>query len=65
MNARNAHRIQPRDSMYPPDAPPFNLPKVENDTGPCGCDDLTPALLCFIAGAVAFVVVLAVAGVLP
>ena len=30
-----------------------------------GCDDLTPALLCFIAGAVAFVAVLAVAGILP
>lgn len=49
------------------DAPPFNLPKVESfsDNGPRGCDDLTPAVLCVLAGAVAFVVVLAVCGVLP
>lgn len=32
---------------------------------PRGCDDLTTALLCFIAFAVAFVVVLAIAGALP
>lgn len=45
------------------DAPPFSVPP--DDTGPQGCDDLTTALLCFIAGAAAFVVVLAVCGVLP
>ncbi|HET9189820.1 MAG TPA: hypothetical protein VFN69_04530 [Rudaea sp.] len=43
--------------------PPFSLPKVESfsDAGPRGCDDLTPALLCFIAGAVAFVAFIAIA----
>lgn len=47
--------------------PPFNLPKVESfsDAEPRGCDDLTPALLCFIAGAVAFVAALAIFGALP
>ena len=43
--------------------PPFTLPKVEDlaDRGPRGCDDLTPALLCFIACAVAFVAFVAIA----
>jgi hypothetical protein len=46
------------------DAPPFNLPP-EPPQSRAWDYPLTPAVLCFIAGAVAFVVVLAVAGVLP
>lgn len=41
----------------------MSTPKTKAE--PRGCDDITPALLCFIAGTVAFVVVLAVAGALP
>lgn len=49
MNARNAHRIQPRDSMYPPDAPPFNLPAANDEPAnePRDLIDSWPFLVCF------------------
>ena len=49
MNARNAHRIQPRDSMYPTDAPPLNLPAT-NDEPANESDELIDSwsfLICF------------------
>jgi hypothetical protein len=46
------------------DAPPFNLPP-EPPQSRAWDWPLTPAVLCVLAGAVAFVVVLAVAGALP
>lgn len=47
------------------DKPPFNLPKVETQQPRAWDWPLTPAVMCVLAGAVAFVVVLAVAGALP
>lgn len=46
------------------DAPPFTVPPEQPQSRAWDWP-LTPAVLCFIAGAVMFVVVLAVAGALP
>lgn len=55
MNARNAHRIQPRDSMYPLDAPPFNLPAANDEPAnePDGLIDSWPFLGCLGIAALA------------
>lgn len=56
MNARNAFRVQPRDSMYPPGEVPFNLPRANDEPAnePRSLIDSWPFLACFavIAGCV-------------
>ena len=48
MTPRNAHRIQPRDSMYPRGEVPFNLPEANDEPAnePDGLIDW-PFLACF------------------
>lgn len=49
MTPRNAQRIQPRDSMYQPDAPPFNLSPANDEPAnePDRLIDSWPFLACF------------------
>lgn len=49
MTPRNAFRIQPRDSMCPPDASPFNLPAANDEPAnePRDLVDSLPFLVCF------------------
>ena len=49
MTPRNAYRIQPRDSMYPRDEVPFNLPAANDEPAnePDGLIDSWPFLACF------------------
>lgn len=49
MTPRDAYRIQPRDSMYPQDVPPFNLPAANDEPAnePDGLIDSWPFLICF------------------
>ena len=55
MTPRKAFRIQPRDSMYPPDVPPFNLPPANDEQAnePDGLIDSWPFIVCGIVAACA------------
>lgn len=49
MTTHNASRIQPRDSMYPPNVVPFNLPASNDEPAgePRDLVDSSPFLVCF------------------